>query len=112
MSVRNNVRRAPVRKHQRYRYIRDLSITYEGLGEEIRLQTPEISTRGMFIHTTMPFPEGAIIKLKFRLNRSDFEVFTRCEVRYCLPNVGIGVEFVDITPEAQRAIARELEVEL
>jgi hypothetical protein len=36
------------------------------------------------------------------------EVQTRGEVRYCLPGIGIGVEFVGIRPEAVSAIEREI----
>jgi len=32
----------------------------------------------------------------------------RAEVRYCLPDVGVGVEFIDIAPEAKAAIEDEL----
>src|SRR6267143_711109 len=43
-----------------------------------------------------------------RLTKSNVEVQTRGEVRYCLPGIGIGVEFVGIRPEAVRAIEREI----
>jgi hypothetical protein len=32
----------------------------------------------------------------------------RGEVRYCLPGVGVGVEFIDISPEARHAIDEEM----
>jgi hypothetical protein len=35
-------------------------------------------------------------------------VKARAEVRYCLAGVGVGVEFIDISPEAQRAISEEM----
>ena len=97
-----------VRSFTRFSYMRDLSITYEGHGQEVHLQAPELSSKGMFIHTTLSFPEGAIIKVRFRLFRSNYEVHARGEVRYCLAGVGVGVEFVEISPEAQRAIEEEL----
>ena len=97
-----------VRSYPRHSYIRDLSITYEGHGEEVHLQTPEMSAKGMFIHTGLSLPEGAVIKVKFRLYRLNFEVNARAEVRYSVPGEGVGVEFVDITPEAQQAIEEEL----
>jgi hypothetical protein len=31
-------------------------------------------------------------------------------VRYCLPGIGIGVEFIEISDEAREAIADELEL--
>ena len=96
------------RINYRHSYLSDLSITFEGHGSEIRLHTPDLSTRGMFIHTSMELPEGSVIRVKFRLKRTNFQVNVRSEVRYCLPGVGVGVEFVEISQEAQNAIAEEL----
>jgi PilZ domain len=61
----------------------------------------------MFINTAADFPEGAILKVSFRLAKSNHPIDTRCEVRYCLSGVGIGVEFVDMHPDDQKAIAKE-----
>ncbi len=96
------------RRWQRHPQVYDLSLAYEGHSESIPVRPPDISPRGMFINTSNHFPEGAVLKLRFRLSHSDFEVNTRCEVRYCLPGVGIGVEFVQISPEAERAIEQEM----
>jgi PilZ domain len=63
----------------------------------------------MFIHIPQEFPEGAVLKLEFRLSRSGYTVKTRAEVRYSLPGVGIGVEFVDISPDDERAITSEID---
>jgi hypothetical protein len=109
MSARTQTQNA--RNFDRYKYITDLSITYEGYGEEVRLHTPDISSRGMFIHTSLDLPEGSIIRVKFRLRGSGQEVVARSEVRYCLPGVGIGVEFVEISPDARQAISDELAVD-
>lgn len=97
-----------IRRNGRYSAYRDLSLTYEGHSEDIPVRVPDLSPRGMFINTAREFPEGAVVKLRFRLQRSGFEVRSRGEVRYCLPGVGIGVEFIDIPSEAQRAIEQEL----
>ena len=48
--------------------------------------------------------------LKFLLSLSGVEIRTRCEVRYCLKGVGIGVEFVGISPDAVEEIEREIEL--
>ncbi len=109
MSPRRNAQpRSSSRQCQRFPHLRDLSLVYEGHSENIAVRAPDISSRGMFINTANHFPEGAVLQLTFRLTRSDYEVKTRCEVRYCLPGVGIGVEFVHISPEAVRAIDREV----
>lgn len=111
MSPRRRTCRWPTpRQAERYSSLHDLSVTYEGHNQTIPAHPPDISPHGMFINTTSHFPEGAVLKLRFCLNRSKVEVSTRCEVRYCLPGVGVGVEFVQISPEAARAIEKELDL--
>lgn len=61
----------------------------------------------MFINTAADFPEGAILKVSFRLAKSNHPIDVRCEVRYCLTGVGIGVEFIGMSTEDQKAIAKE-----
>jgi len=99
----------PSREFDRSATYRGLNIVYEGRSEQIEVRSPDISPRGMFIHIPEHFPEGAVLKLEVRLSRSGRDVKTRAEVRYCLPGVGIGVEFVDISKEDQQAIADEIE---
>jgi len=77
------------RRSPRYAQFSELSLTYEG-------------------NTARRFPEGAIMKLRFRLSRSGIEVHARAEVRYCLPGVGIGVEFIGLDPEYVHAIEEEI----
>ena len=98
------------RQAKRYAlHYRELFITFEGHSEEIPLRPPDLSVKGMFVQTMRPFPEGAVLKIRFRLARSLYEVVARGEVRYCLPGVGIGIEFVEISAEARRAIQEELQ---
>lgn len=96
------------RREQRIQQLSDLHMTYEGESREIAVRPPDLSTHGMFVNTPIHFPEGAIVILRFRLTQSNVEVQARCEVRYCLSGVGIGVEFVGLGPEGFRAIENEL----
>ena len=91
----------------RHVFCRDLQIVYEGYGRDIALRTPDISTQGMFISTVQEFPIGAELYVRFRLGRSAIQVHAKAEVRYCLPGVGIGVEFTDMTDSARQAIEEE-----
>lgn len=90
--------------------VKEVSVHYEGHTEEVALRPPDVSTHGMFFNTTTRFPEGAVLNLRFRLALSGAEIRTRCEVRYCLPGVGIGVEFIHISPQAIRKIEREVQL--
>ena len=97
------------RREPRFQQLSELHLSYEGGGIDIPIRPPDISVHGMFVNTSTHFPEGAVVNLRFRLTRSNVEVQTRGEVRYCLPGIGIGVEFIGIGPEAKRAIEEELE---
>jgi hypothetical protein len=96
------------RREPRLSQLLEIRMSYEGSGENVPLRPPDISVHGMFVNTSTHFPEGAIVNLRFRLPRSNVEVQTRGEVRYCLSGIGVGVEFVGIRPEALRAIEREI----
>lgn len=96
------------RTAERYSSLRDLAVTYEGHSDSIATRPPDISSRGMFINTARHFPEGAVLHVSFRLARTGVEIESRCEVRYCLDGVGVGVEFLDISPAAALAIEKEL----
>ncbi|HXN22733.1 MAG TPA: PilZ domain-containing protein [Candidatus Dormibacteraeota bacterium] len=99
---------APTRSAERFPQFRDLTVQYEGSSRAIAPRTPDISTAGMFINTTEHFPEGAVVKIGFRLARTRKLIEVRGEVRYCLQGVGIGVEYLDLGDSARKAIAAEL----
>ena len=96
------------RPYPRYQHLSELSLTYEGRSETMCIHPPNISTKGMFINTGAVFPEGSVLKLRFRLARTGTRIAARCEVRYCLVGVGVGVEFVDLPTECARAIEMEI----
>ncbi|MCL5288092.1 MAG: PilZ domain-containing protein [Acidobacteria bacterium] len=100
----------PPRLYARYSPYRDLSMTYEGRSVAIPLRVPDLSIHGMFINTPRMFAEGSVLKLRFHLTRTGYPVNARGEVRYCVPGIGVGVEFVGISEEDQAAIAEELEI--
>jgi hypothetical protein len=43
------------------------------------------------------YAPGTILKLKFRIK--EFAIETRCEVRYAMPQIGMGVRFLNLEPE-------------
>jgi hypothetical protein len=96
------------RRDVRYPILSELSMIYEGFTEDVTVRPPDLSPRGMFINTSKEYPEGAILKLRFRLARTDVTIEARCEVRYYLKGVGIGVEFVEPSPQTISAIEAEI----
>jgi len=99
-----------LRSSNRVHSLRAISISYEGDTQAVPIRPPDVSTRGMFITTSQKFPEGAVLNLRFCLDLSGIEVQARGEVRYCIPGIGIGVEFIAMTPKAIRAIEKEIEL--
>ena len=110
--MNENVRKTslppPARREPRIQPLSELHLSYEGDSHEVPIRPPDLSLHGMFVNTTTHFPEGAVLNLRFRLTRSDVEVQTRGEVRYCLAGIGIGIEFVELGKAAAQAIEREL----
>jgi hypothetical protein len=99
------------RRDVRVPQLSELSMIYEGFEEDICVRPPDLSPHGMFINTRTEYPEGAVLKLRFRLSRTGVLIETRCEVRYCLRGVGVGVEFIAIPPKDVKAIEDEIAVE-
>lgn len=96
------------RRGARAHCVREITVSREGDDELIRIKAPDLSITGMFITAAGTFPEGTVLNLKFRLAATGVEVRTRCEVRYCHPGIGIGVEFIGLSQESAGAIEREL----
>jgi PilZ domain len=107
-SIKAKVPIASTRQWPRYSHLKDVALCYEGRNEVLSVRPPDISLTGMFLNTMSTFPEGAILKVHFRLAQSNYPVDVRCEVRYCLPGVGVGLEFIDITAKDKKAILREI----
>jgi hypothetical protein len=100
----------PTRQWPRFSNLKDFTLIYEGRNEEFPVHPPDISPTGMFINTSVNFPEGAVLKVRFRLAKSNHPIEVRCEVRYCLTGVGIGVEFLGLSTKDQKAIKDETRI--
>ncbi len=111
MAPTEGKRKFRIRQDVRYPQLSELSMIYEGFAEDVCVRPPDLSPHGMFINTSTEYPQGAVLKLRFRLARTGVIVETRGEVRYCLKGVGVGVEFVGISVESVRAIEEELAAE-
>jgi PilZ domain-containing protein len=83
-----------------------LSAVYEGDSKAIPLRPPDLSAGGMFISTAQFLPADSVLKLRLLLSGREF--LLRAEVRHCLPGQGVGVEFVNPSPEALLAIEEEM----
>jgi PilZ domain len=101
----------PARQFKRISYPPELVVTCEGAPEKILVTGPDISVNGMFINTRADLPEGTVLNITFRLAKTSVKVSVRGEVRYRVPGIGVGVEFVNISTEARLALEKEFEQE-
>ena len=108
--MRREASSADKREHRRFSYFRDLTVNLEGRTEQIKLRPNDISTSGMFINTEYLFPEGSIVHISFVLAITGNKIHVRGEICYSLPGVGIGVKFIEISPEDKRAIEQEISI--
>ena len=95
-------------REQRVNSVKGITMSYEGRDEIVVVKPPNLSRGGMFINTSQSFPEGAVLNLRFELLHTGARIETRCEVRYCLPRIGVGVQFIGLSKEAARAIEQEI----
>ena len=64
----------------------------------------DVSPGGMFIETPHPLPVGSVLSLRFNLDDQGGIVVVTAEVVYHAGNLGMGVQFRDVSPEDQKRI--------
>ncbi len=75
----------------------------EGAGvSRLNTRVNDLSLTGLFIDSMTCFPVGSILKLRFRVRNVMIE--TEGEVRYSMPQVGMGVRFINLKPEFSAAL--------
>jgi hypothetical protein len=62
----------------------------------------DLSAAGAFIDSITSVAPGSLLKLRFRIK--DLLIDTEAEVRYTMPQVGMGVRFLSLRPEFAQAI--------
>jgi hypothetical protein len=80
----------------------------EGSGvSRLTTRINDLSITGAFIDSMSCFPQGAILKLRFRVKSTEITVDS--EVRYCMPGMGMGVRFLNLQPEHAKVIESLIE---
>jgi len=65
----------------------------------------DVTQGGMFVETKQPMPVGSRLTLRFHLDDQGPIVVATAEVRYVLPQLGMGLQFVEMKPEDRKRIA-------
>ncbi|PYP83605.1 MAG: hypothetical protein DMF61_22835 [Blastocatellia bacterium AA13] len=102
-------RSADKRKEKRIAYLCEVQCEGASVGS-LNTRINDLSSSGLFIDSMTCFPVGSVLKLKFRIREN--EISTSAEVRYCMPQIGMGVQFIDLTEEARALIEEVVEGKL
>jgi len=64
----------------------------------------DVSFGGMFIETDQPLPIDTRLKLRFNLDDDGPVVMAQAQVTYQVGKLGMGIEFVEVSPEDRKRI--------
>jgi hypothetical protein len=89
------------RMAKRISYICEIQCEGKGIGR-LNTRINDISVTGLFIDSLAHLAVGSILKLRFVVLGVPIEV--EGEVRYCMPQVGMGIQFTNLKPEQEYTI--------
>ena len=78
-------------------------VQYEGAGIRAETRISDINLSGVFIDALSPLPVGAVLKLIFTLPGGE-KITSEAVVIHSQPGIGMGVEFVELSPEDKSLI--------
>lgn len=90
------------RVQRRVRLASQIPVEFPGVGSQIR----DISPTGAFIADERPFPLGRKLQLRFRLDASSPTIEVQAIVRRVDPQIGMAVEFIELSEEAVKQLNR------
>jgi len=88
----------------RFAFAADAELFELASGKRIIGVTSDISMGGCFVCTKEPFAPKARLRATFRFKKEVVEALAA--VRIFKPRVGMGLEFLDLTPASQEVLAR------
>src|ERR1700741_5422097 len=93
------------RQHKRVPFIQDIKIVGGGT-----VRSTEISVGGMYLEMIQTYPEGAVLDLQFKLKNTDEKsINVQARLLYKHSHVGIGLTFLNLTPEDRIKIEKFVE---
>jgi hypothetical protein len=102
MSQRNKpLRPAKQRSVRRCALVASVEVTELRTGALLSDRISELGIGGCYVDALNPFPEGALVSLRILRDQGVFE--TKAKVVYCDRRFGMGLAFIEMTPD-QRSI--------
>src|SRR5688572_19649396 len=82
------------RIHKRVSFVSEVEI----VGVGVR-RCSDLSVGGIYLDTTSFLPEGTLLQLRFKLPSDERLIEVKAQSLYGVPGLGVGVCFVDLSPE-------------
>ena len=90
------------RRFPRHQLSVGMEISDLASGHKVRVKSSDLSVGGCYIETMLPLALGTGLEIEMWIESS--KVSARAIVRTCDPGVGMGIEFVGVTPDKQRQL--------
>ncbi len=100
------------RHHPRLSYAREVWIGQDGIFSRTNERLANISVGGVFLQTAASYAKGAILNIRFKVGAEANFISSSAIVRNLRPGLGIGLEFLDLSPEAKQDLAAFITQEL
>ena len=95
------------RRRPRHRISFNLELRDQRMNIPLRVNATDISGNGCYIESILPLPVATNLSVEFWMDEE--RIKTNAVVRTCDPGVGMGIEFLGLTPEMQDAFQKFLE---
>jgi hypothetical protein len=102
----NNMMGREKRKAKRISYMCEIQFESYGM-KQLSTRINDISVTGLFIDSTSCLAVGAILKMRFTV--LGVALVVSGIVRNCMPQSGMGIEFIDLRPDQRELIERLVE---
>jgi hypothetical protein len=93
------VRTASKRAVRRCALVASVEVTELRTGAMLSARISELGVGGCYVDALNPFPEGSLVSLRILRDQGVFE--TKAKVVYCDSRFGMGLAFVEMTPDSR-----------
>jgi hypothetical protein len=90
----------------RYPFVAHAELSDEERSIHLRARVSDLSLSGCYLDMIQSFPTGTQVVLYVTDDSGSFQA--RGKIVYCLPNLGVGVAFLDVDPALRANIERSL----
>lgn len=95
------------RRTPRYIFVASAELYEERTDQRMASRVSELGLYGCYLDMMNPFPQGTLILLKIFAGDLTFQ--SKARVVYATPNVGAGIEFLEVEPKCAYVIQRWLD---